>query len=364
MERAKKVRESNFELLRIVSMLFIVVGHFLGQSKAYDHLEGGCLLFACFAGSGARVAVDLFLLLGTYFMVEAKFNAGRILKLHGQIFFYTAGISVVLIMVGATISKVDLLRCFFPFLLRPIWYGASYIALMLLAPFLNIFLRKVGGGNLRMLVWLLFLFICVICTITPKRMDNWLCALVWFVFVYIFMWYYKYYVFDKLRISKWTMLVFGMVIYSFIFGIRYLCLEYKGVVPALGFGQSLIEQYMTDYKSLPTFACSIFLFYFFQHIDIGKNKIINWLAGSAFAVYIIHQTPNFYMLLWNDIYKSQYWVGSRWIILGSFGVGLSVYLCSVIVDKIRIAYIEPIYERSRLFKFLKKELTYIYSDIK
>ena len=63
-----KQRKSNYELLRILSMLLIVAGHLVEQSGllAYDNPN---LFIACLLGSASRVAVNLFLILGCWFLV-------------------------------------------------------------------------------------------------------------------------------------------------------------------------------------------------------------------------------------------------------------------------------------------------------
>ena len=74
-------RQSNFELLRLVAMLAIVAGHFVSQS-AVGHASGAAGTVASILSSGPRLAVNLFLLVGCWFMVDAKFKAERLLKLY------------------------------------------------------------------------------------------------------------------------------------------------------------------------------------------------------------------------------------------------------------------------------------------
>lgn len=147
-----KMRKSNFELLRIVSMLLIVAGHLVEQSGAlvYDNPN---LLGACLWGSASRVAVNLFLILGCWFFVDAEFSARRIIKLHANMLFYTAGITIMLLVLGFTCDKMNIVRCMFPFLYRPVWFGAAWLALLLIAPYVRKCLKaagnQVGGANCR-----------------------------------------------------------------------------------------------------------------------------------------------------------------------------------------------------------------------
>ena len=66
-----KPRQSNFELLRLLSMLAIVAGHLFTEGHLIAHATPGTLLPCLLLGSGARVATNLFVLLGCWFLVGA-----------------------------------------------------------------------------------------------------------------------------------------------------------------------------------------------------------------------------------------------------------------------------------------------------
>lgn len=92
-------RDSNWELLRILSMLAIVAGHFVGQTKSLEYVQGIDFIFALIFGSASRIAVALFLFLGTWYMVDAKFSAKRVLKLYGEYAFYSISISLLMLVI-------------------------------------------------------------------------------------------------------------------------------------------------------------------------------------------------------------------------------------------------------------------------
>ena len=108
------VRTSNIELLRIIAMLAIVMGHFIGQSGAFTvGLSKTNLLYACFAGFGLRMAVNVFLIIGSWFLVDSRFSGKKVLKLHGQMFFWLSIITIMVWLAGFPLSKVNALRSFF-----------------------------------------------------------------------------------------------------------------------------------------------------------------------------------------------------------------------------------------------------------
>ena len=143
----QKVRNSNIELLRILAMLAIIAGHMTHQTEVLNCTSGGQLLLSYIVGSGHRIGVNLFLLIGTWFLVESCFKVERVLKLYGQMAFYTISISVVILVLGLPHSNVDIVRCFMPFTLRPVWFGSAYIAMLLLIPYMN-YIPQSGGGQI------------------------------------------------------------------------------------------------------------------------------------------------------------------------------------------------------------------------
>lgn len=90
-----KMRESNFELLRIIAMMFIFVYHYINY--------GGILnvgsytinkLIALFLYSGGRVGVNIFILIMGYFMINSKFKIKKVFKMMFQVFFYSVILAI------------------------------------------------------------------------------------------------------------------------------------------------------------------------------------------------------------------------------------------------------------------------------
>ena len=111
-----KKRNSNIELLRIISMFFIVAGHFIAQSG--NILYAFCLndYFLVFLGSAARIAVNIFLIIGVWFMVDSNFSVDRIIKLYIQVITYSWPITVAMLFFNREyVSMKDFARGFLPF---------------------------------------------------------------------------------------------------------------------------------------------------------------------------------------------------------------------------------------------------------
>ena len=138
LEKKNKIRNSNIELLRIVAMFFIVSGHFISQSGNIEYSFSINDFILVFLGSASRIAVNVFLIVGVWYMVDSTFSAERILKLYIQVVTYSLPITVIMLFLNReNVSIKDFVRGFLPFWGRGLWFASAYITLMLFKPFLD-----------------------------------------------------------------------------------------------------------------------------------------------------------------------------------------------------------------------------------
>lgn len=355
------MRKSNWELLRILAMLAIVSGHFFAQT-GFTNIYGSGYLFyiAEFLGGGSRIAVQLFLLLGVWFMVDSQFKAKRVIRLYAQYFYYAFFIVLMLILLGYRyqLTLGNMVTAIFPYSFGP-WFVTIYIGLILLSPYL----KRVLSLNrivLRNLIIILFILIAGISTI-HKMADTYLDALSWFCFTYLFIGYYKKYMinfFDKY--TFWKILFVAFSAYSFM--IMFICIGHTSLQPIFIYIGKIFGNWLGDYKSIPNFIIAFMFFISFQKIDIGSINIVNKIAKSALAVYLIHQGPGIIKPLWFDFFQCDIFLQGEYPLLYSIGVILSVYIIASCIDVIRIQYIEPAFLKSRLFYQMENRLDNFYKN--
>lgn len=192
LEKKNKIRNSNIELLRIIAMSFIVAGHFIFQSG--NIVYSFCLndFILVFLGSASRIAVNIFLIVGVWYMVDSKFSAERILKLYIQVISYSVPITIIMLFLNReNVSVKDFARGFLPFWGRGLWFASAYITLMLFKPLLDKILDW-GKKELGVFVGLMFVFISFVSTL-PDVQEGYVVDSVWFLVVYLFVGYIKKY---------------------------------------------------------------------------------------------------------------------------------------------------------------------------
>ena len=356
MKNEKKSRNSNIEMLRILCMAFIIMGHFIEQTGAVT--QSSSMVISVLLGSGLRIAVNIFVLIGTWFMIDRKFNAARILKLYGNIWFYTVAVSLML-LVFYKVSLTNLVRNFFPFVGGALWYGSAYIALMLLAPLLNCIL-KIDKDKLQISLVALFLLVCVETMIRPM-IDDWMSWILWFSYLYICVGYYKKYIYENSVYGGG--LTIGVSIYICMCSLLIICKLNDQIPDAVG---NLIHRYLHELFVVPNIMVAVCVFLFFiQHKQpLLKNekigKTVNYIAKSTFSVYVFHQVPGFYDFLWTSVLKSNLWINTCWYPIGLVMIVIILFSFVNIIDSwIRIP-LERKWVKSSLFSRIETFLNKTY----
>ena len=88
-------RKSNLELLRIISMILIVMSHcdeIFGLSNLYSQTLGIGKIINDWLNMGGQIGVGCFLLISGYFMIEQRVTLKKIMRIGGQVWFYTISI--------------------------------------------------------------------------------------------------------------------------------------------------------------------------------------------------------------------------------------------------------------------------------
>lgn len=140
-------RQSNLEMLRIVSMLLIVMAHcdeIFGLASLYSRSLGINKIITDWLHIGGQIGVGCFILISGYFMVEQRVSARKLLKLAGEVWFYTISIWLVWTLWTILQGQIDAdefitatKKALFPILSSHYWFVTAYIILMALSPFFN-----------------------------------------------------------------------------------------------------------------------------------------------------------------------------------------------------------------------------------
>lgn len=341
-------RQSNFELLRIFSMLLVVGLHTLNKGGAMwetawgsvNHL-GSWFLEACCFG-----AVNLFLMITGWFGSKGHFRAGKLIYIWISTLFYSVCIFLVSFAAGVADCSNETFRyTFFPISAGNYWFVANYMVLLLLMPFLNKILCVLNVRGRRIMAAILLCVYCVWHTILPFTTGvevNVGYSLGWTLSVYCLTACVR--LDEKLKkyffgLGVWKCFL-GFIVTSLVtFGSRYLFV-------AVGWSNYSLNLF--TYNSPTVVLASLFVFIAFANLKICNKKIsvgAVFIAKHAFAVYLIHENPFVRRLLWEKLQTVMIY-DSVWLLPTCIVVLISIFTVCVCVSVLADPIIKTV---TRLF---------------
>lgn len=326
----------------------IVTGHFIAQSglQYFPRSLNGFLLV--FFRMGPRIATNIFLIIGVWFMLDRKKTAGNILKLYGQVLFYSIPLTIIAVcFFREMVSFKSVIRSIFIFWGRGLWFVSAYITLMIMSPFLDIIL-KWDRKILKRALILAFVFISIVSTL-PGIQDSYVCDSIWFWLVYLIIGYIKKYEIDFLD-KNYNYLIFSMVIYVFLVLGWYLSEIY-----GLNAVNTLMNQFLLDIKTFPNFVISLLAFLYVKNLKTTNFTIINKISKCSFAVYIIHQMPCFISILWNKIFCIKKWINTPFFYYPII-VAFELFVFAWIMELFREKCVVPIIRKNKAIKSMERKL--------
>ena len=105
LEHPKKLRDSNLELFRILTMLLIVAHHYVvnsGLTSPDGPIVANPLatdsIFLLLIGAWGKIGINCFVLITGYFMCKSEITATKFVKLLFEIMFYKIIIGLIFIL--------------------------------------------------------------------------------------------------------------------------------------------------------------------------------------------------------------------------------------------------------------------------
>lgn len=333
----QQLRNSNIELLRIVSMLMVVVLHFNNNGAntgivnmpevLTERLTWGFLV-----ESLCLVAVNCFVLISGYFAIKLKVRS--LLKFYLQCFiiglfsylFYfglSGGFSTWQSAEGLFTMKI-LIERLLAFTHNGWWFVVSYVGLMLLSPLLN---SAVDNMTRKRFLHSLILFSIVILYLgwyQKVEVTNYGNSLISFIWIYLLGRYIgKHVQIESIRKYRWLWLAGYLISALALFGMIMLRYHF-----------SIEMHYPLDYNNPFVVVAAMMLLFFFLSFSF-RSKVINGIASSVFAAYLIQESCYFgHEWLYPQMREMFVHVSDGWRILALLGISIVFMLLCVLVDKI------------------------------
>lgn len=329
----KKIRESNFELLKIISMLMIISFHYVYKSGyEFEVMNFNSFIVKVFWMFG-ELGVNLFILITGYFMVEKNISAKKLIKIILEVYFYNS-LSVIcsyyLIQTPITLKNV-----LFPVIYSNYWFITAYIIVYTLSPYINKCISNCSKNEHQKLLTIMIIIWSVIPTFFGLR-DNstetllYYTRLIWLFIMYILGAYIKLYDFKFLNTKKRSTIV-AIIVFGTIIGSILIIYKYRDFFDKIGTTE---YAYLWTPNNIFMLLLSISIFQFFAKLKIRSIRIINTLASTTLGVYMLHD-GFLSTFLWQHLFDTKEKLESTYSLLYIIGTALIIFIIGAIIDLIR-----------------------------
>lgn len=371
MAREVKIRQSNFELMRISSMIMIVLWHIIIHGHLIDNTNGGINLFLNLILCICIVHVNSFVLVTGYFQYDKDFSLRKFFKLFNMQWFYKAIIVLLLSFLGIlSFSKVEILRELLPIgSFNNYWFMNCYLVLYLISPFLNKFIKYINQSDFRKCLLICFLLFSIIAYATNNAtVNNGGSTIIQFVFLYLLGAYlHKYPIKDNFHFINYSkekrqlIFLFGYIFFTFV---NFLLLSFSMHLSSFdNQGLQTISNYIFNsrygYSNPIVIIQTICYFLYFETITI-KSKLVNVISSATLGIYLIHDNSYIRTIIYKflNIDKGGIMTFNQCIVSMLFGTFV-IFICCLLVEYLRIVIARFLNKRKFIITMQNKFYSYI-----
>lgn len=326
-------RKYGIDLLRILSMLFIVILHLLKQGGLLDATEINSpnYHFAWIMEIIAMCAVNCYGLISGYVNVDHKPKYHKLGVMWLQVVFYGFFIAVIYsFILGDEFRPEFWTNPFFPVCTVQYWYFTAYFVLFLFMPYLNIMINHLSKPQLKALGITIFIVFSVASTIWQGDMfitKNGY-SFLWLTLLYLLGAVIKKIDFaEKLRCRWWLLIFAAAVAVTCIFK---LADHETGAVAD--------ENLLTYYPSPTTVIQAVSLLAIGVRMNIKNKKairLIKFFAPLSFSVYLIHTNPFIFYYLIKNCTAEIAGFATPLMVLSILGIAIAIFLACTLIDSLR-----------------------------
>lgn len=342
-----KKRQVNFELLRILCMYMIVIGHCLFHGRVTAKLGYGTTNYflSYLIQSFSVVHVNCFVMIAGYFSIDREFKAQRLTKFWKQVSFYAVSICL-LYGICAGVTGTDIWKAVLPISTDSYWFASVYMGLVLLLPFAGMMAVRLTKVQYRYLLILLAVFFSVNHMIFRVNTYGIYSGreLPWFLFLALLAGYVKLHMKPERK--------------HFIYGFLGYAAGSLAVLASVYWSVETHQEdigYFLNYNSPLALLATVSLFICVRNMPWKETRLdgfIRRVASAAFGVYLIHDNYLIRYLVW-DTFRASKVALTHWAVLYAAAVAVLVYAACTCIELIRqkvFAAVGKWYEGTLLYK--------------
>ena len=343
----KKIRNSSFEIIRIILMIFIALSHILFHTKTLPKLDeknylkilNGRYIILRILSNYGKLGDITFIMISGYFSVKRlNFHYIKFILIASETYVYHYLFLYISYKLKDIYKDIELLKprkgsTYFPLIsILGHWFTQHYLLLLIFMPFINRGLLSLNHEEYKKLVYLIIIFYCILRSLvnTYKIESSIFSAtqLEKLLLPYIIGGYIKIY---DLK-NKFFWKIFGIISFALtiIFEIiyDYLAVYYENYIYIIWQNELSL-----NINSILLFSTSVGIICLCKDIKI-YNKMINFISASVLGIYLIHANKNIAPFIYNAWFKTNDYNEDRFFIK-YIEKGFLIFFICLFIDIIR-----------------------------
>lgn len=321
-------RNSNLELLRIISIVMIIILHYFRFGGFIDTLEKGEFNYYIvhILESACIIAVNLFIQISAYFLsAKNSIKISKVIRLQALAYFYGGILFLVSVILGLKgFDIITFIKEINPLMSGKYWFIIYYIILYLISPFINILINNINRNQHKGIITIMIIFFSIWPSFLPYSPSNdGGYGIITFILLYFIGAYIRKY---NIRIKK---LIYNLCMYLICTMIVYIFSIFNGTWDAWG------------YNFIFNIVGATMMFLVFLNINF-KSKSIKYIATYTFPIYLIHFNTLLIDGLYNKILKISNYHYSSFFIINLIISVIIIFAVSFLIELSRRVLIKVI----------------------
>ncbi|HSD06485.1 acyltransferase [Flavobacterium sp.] len=328
----KSQRDSNIELLRVISMVMIVFYHFMARLSELNSPEKTQTIVNSLIPV-VHIGVICFVLISGYWGI--KFSIKGFLRLFLYCSFYSIAIYTISAIINPDLfSLKNFIKSIIPY---QWWFIPVYLCLYLLSPLINIPLKTESAKTKLFFIIILLVISFVVGHFVPSLSDG--KNPLNFVLIY----YLGNFLRTEVKLPSWNVKKL-FYLYLICNVLLFVAIFFSTLyIPKIA---HIIIQFFYPYNSAGIMINSILFFLIFTKLKFN-SRVINWLSSSSLAVYLLHENNYIIPYLSSCIDQLQNSTTNSVVFISIlFVFAIIIFIVAVLIDKV----ISPLFDI--LFNFV------------
>lgn len=336
---AMKKRNYGIDLLRLVSMFYVIMLHVLGQGGVLSgHLSSAHFFTAWFLETAAYCAVDCFGIISGYVGYRednTRLRISHYLTIWLQVVFYGILLTIIFsFLLSGEVGLTKYIKACMPVTLNLHWYFTAYTGLVFMIPILNAAVQEMESSRLKKLTIINILIFSALSTFWISVSGDIFYLKGGYTFVWLLFLYFlgaamkKTGLFSSMKRNTGIALIVILILFSELWSM------YGLNIPVLG---KLTGRFNLIAYVSPTILCiAIIHVILFTDMKLSQRmiQIVKFAGPGAFAVYLLN-TQHYAWQYLKDRFVFLCDAPLYQLIFVTIGFSALFVILSVSIDKLR-----------------------------